>query len=82
MSLLDSWKAWATGDAERRGLTDLKPILEGLAALTARLRATRWQTAADGRGLERVDATPVPGHRIDLAPVDTLGTGRDEVAGV
>ena len=41
--LLDSWKAWAVADAERRGLHGLKPILEGLAAATSRLRATDWQ---------------------------------------
>jgi hypothetical protein len=41
--LLDSWKAWAVADAERRGLHGLKPILEGLAAATSRLRAIDWQ---------------------------------------
>ncbi len=44
---LESWKAWAIADAERRGLHGLKPILEGLAASTARLRATTWQQAPD-----------------------------------
>ena len=44
---LDSWKAWAIADAERRGLNGLKPILEALAASTARLRATEWQRALD-----------------------------------
>jgi hypothetical protein len=44
---LESWKAWAIADAERRGLHGLEPILEGLAASTARLRATAWQQAAD-----------------------------------
>jgi len=46
-SLLESWKAWAIADAEGRGLHGLKPILEGLAASTARLRATAWHTAPD-----------------------------------
>lgn len=41
-NLLESWKAWAVGDAERRGLHALKPILEGLTASTTRLRATDW----------------------------------------
>jgi len=45
---LDSWKAWAAiADAQRRGLNGLTPILEGLAAATARLRATTWQPAPD-----------------------------------
>jgi len=46
-SFLESWKNWALADAERRGLHGLKPILEGLAASTARLRATGWQAAPD-----------------------------------
>jgi 2-methylcitrate dehydratase PrpD len=43
----DQWKQWAAADAERRGLHALEPLLEGLAAATARLRATEWQAAAD-----------------------------------
>jgi hypothetical protein len=43
----EEWRRWATADAERRGLPALKPLLEGLAIGTARLRATEWQTAAD-----------------------------------
>jgi hypothetical protein len=46
-SLLESWKTWAVADAERRGLSGLKPILEGLAVSTARLRATAWQPGPD-----------------------------------
>ena len=44
---VDTWKAWAIADADRRGLHALQPILEALAASTARLRATAWQPAAD-----------------------------------
>ena len=44
---LEQWTQWATADAERRGLHALTPLLEGLAAGTARLRATEWQAAAD-----------------------------------
>ena len=54
---LDSWNAWAIADAERRGLNGLTPILEGLAASTARLRATTWQPAPD--------VPPVPEARDD-----------------
>lgn len=46
-SLLESWKTWALADAERRALLGLTLILEGLAASTARLRATAWQPAPD-----------------------------------
>lgn len=44
---IDAWKAWALADAERRGLHALKPLLEGLAGATARLRATAWHPAPD-----------------------------------
>jgi hypothetical protein len=36
---LDAWLASAIEDAERRGLPELKPLLEGLARSTAALRA-------------------------------------------
>ena len=35
---IDAWLQAATADAERRGLSDLKPILETLAKVTAALR--------------------------------------------
>ena len=35
---IESWLAAAIADAERRGLPDLKPLLETLAASTANLR--------------------------------------------
>ena len=44
---LEQWTQWATADVERRGLHALTPLLEGLGAATARLRATEWQAAAD-----------------------------------
>jgi hypothetical protein len=58
-SIVESWKAWAVGDAGRRGLHALKPILEGLAASTSRLRATSWQPAPDEAGASA--APPAPG---------------------
>jgi hypothetical protein len=36
--LVDAWLAGAVADAERRGLQDLKPLLETLARSTAALR--------------------------------------------
>ena len=35
---IESWLQSALADAERRGLPDLKPMLEALARLTKRLR--------------------------------------------
>ena len=54
-SLMESWKTWALADAERRGLPGLKPVIEGLAASTTRLRATRWLPAPD-----EPDSAPAP----------------------
>jgi hypothetical protein len=36
---LDAWLAAAIADAERRGLSELKPLLETMAGSTAALRA-------------------------------------------
>ena len=52
---LDQWKAWAIADAERRGLNALKPLLDGLANSTARLRATNWHRAPDDLTGSRAD---------------------------
>lgn len=60
---IDTWKAWATADAERRGLHALKPLLEGLAGATARLRATAWIQAPDR------PASPASAHASE-DPVD------------
>jgi hypothetical protein len=44
---VDSWLRAAIADAERRGLPDLKPLLEALARATAALRETKF--GDDGR---------------------------------
>jgi hypothetical protein len=36
------WLAYAKADAEKRGLTDLVPALEGLAKATEQLRRADW----------------------------------------
>lgn len=41
------WLAEAKADAERRGLPELIPMLEGLAKATERLRAADWNDNAD-----------------------------------
>lgn len=46
---LDSWLKAAIADAEKRGLPELKPLLEGLAQSTRALRAADFNDAADGR---------------------------------
>lgn len=41
------WLAAAKADAEKRGLPELVPLLDGLAQSTQRLRAGDWNDAAD-----------------------------------
>jgi len=41
------WLAAAKADAEKRGLHDLIPMLEGLAQATERLRAADWNDNPD-----------------------------------
>ena len=47
------WLAAAKADAEKRGLPDLIPMLEGLAQATERLRAADWN---DDRRQGHVDS--------------------------
>jgi len=42
------WLQNAAADAERRGLPELRPLLENLAQSTALLRAADWNDAAGG----------------------------------
>ena len=43
---VDDWLAAAVADAKRRGLHDLVPILESLAAATRLLRGAPWNLNA------------------------------------
>jgi hypothetical protein len=45
---IDAWLQAAVADAERRGLADLKPILETLARATTTLRAADFNEQAQG----------------------------------
>lgn len=53
---VERWLAAAIADAERRGLPELTPLLEGLAASTTALRAADWNDCADAG--ERDPAPP------------------------
>jgi len=46
---IETWLQAAIADAERRGLPELKPILEGLARTTTALRAADFNDDASGR---------------------------------
>ena len=41
------WLAAAKADADKRGLPELKPLLDGLAQATERLRAADWNDNPD-----------------------------------
>jgi hypothetical protein len=43
-----TWLEIAIQDAERRGLPELKPLLEGLAKATSALRTAEWNADATG----------------------------------
>ncbi len=45
---VDEWLEMAVADAARRGLPELRPILEGLARATASLRAADFNDDASG----------------------------------
>ena len=50
------WLALAKADAERRGLPDLIPALDGLAKATTQLRAADWNDAADGDPKDAIES--------------------------
>lgn len=43
---VEAWVKAAIADAERRGLAELRPLLETLAAATRALRAADWRSDA------------------------------------
>jgi hypothetical protein len=52
---IEAWLAAACADAERRGLPELKPLLESLARSTAALRAA--DAGTDGRDVSAAPDT-------------------------
>ena len=55
MMTTEDWLAWASADADRRALPELKPLLTALAAATRALRAADWNEDAS-RGPREADA--------------------------
>ena len=49
---VDRWLHAAVDDADRRGLPELRPLLEGLAQATIALRAADWNDTLQGGGGE------------------------------
>jgi hypothetical protein len=60
MMTLENWLKTAIADTEKRGLPELKALLEGLAQSTRALRDAGFMEAADGR---RNDSEPPPAGR-------------------
>jgi hypothetical protein len=58
-----AWLEMAMHDAERRGLPELKPLLEALARATSALRTAEWN--ADATGDEFESRIPSPESRND-----------------
>jgi hypothetical protein len=57
---IDDWLAGACADADRRGLADLKPLLESLADATRALRSAGWENGNPAPANAPVPATPAP----------------------
>jgi hypothetical protein len=57
---VDAWLELAVADTERRGLPDMRPLLEGLAQATRLLR--RAACNADARGTTGLPHLPLPGR--------------------
>ena len=49
------WLAAAKADAEKRGLPELIPMLDGLAPATERLRAAGWNDNADRDAFDSIE---------------------------
>lgn len=55
---IDAWLQAAIADAERRGLPELKPLLETLARATTTLRAADFNDHAQGSRLSAGGSQP------------------------
>jgi hypothetical protein len=59
-----AWLEMAIHDAERRGLPELKPLLEALAKATSALRTAEWNADATGEFASDADPrSPIPDPR-------------------
>jgi hypothetical protein len=55
-----AWLEMAVHDAERRGLPELKPLLEALAKATSALRTAEWNADATGEFASADPGSPIP----------------------
>jgi hypothetical protein len=61
----EDWLAWASADADRRALPELKPLLAALAGAMRTLRAADWNEDArrDPREGDAARGADAPGAR-------------------
>ena len=72
---IKTWLEWAIHDAERRGLPELKPLLEALARATSALRTADWN--ADATGDATLDSDPgSPSTSLGASLIPDPGRGR------
>jgi hypothetical protein len=57
---IEDWLAGACADADRRGLADLKPLLESLADATRALRTAGWEDTGGTPSAPRPVDTAAP----------------------
>jgi hypothetical protein len=57
---IEDWLADACADADRRGLADLKPLLESLAASTRALRGAGWDDGSSLSATAGAAGAPAP----------------------
>ena len=72
---IKAWLEMAVHDAERRGLPELKPLLEALAKATSALRTAEWN--ADATGDEQLGPDPgSPSTTLGARPIPDPARGR------
>jgi hypothetical protein len=65
---VDRWLRAAVEDADRRGLPELRPLLEGLAQATVALRSADWNDTMPGGGREEGGRRKAEGGKAEDGP--------------
>ena len=73
------WLALAKADAEKRGLPDLIPALEGLAKATEQLRAADWNDPSTPAAASLNDVADVAHPSTPLGGTLSLSKGQDRL---
>ncbi len=73
---IDAWLQAAVADAERRGLPELKPILEALARATTALRAADFNDNAGARTTVASHQSSVNSHQSSVNSHQSTGGGK------